>query len=145
MLSFSGYRFSDLHDEMARASREMSRWFDHFRGTEGCGCVFPPVNVYDEGESYTVRAEIPGVDPQELEIKATARNLTIKGERQPLSRDDKVSYHRRERDHGVFNRSIALPQPIDPDKIVAAYENGVLELTLPKADEVRARRIEISN
>lgn len=131
MLGWRGYRFSDLFDRFPSFERETQ--------------VFPPMNVYDDGESFAVRAEIPGIDPANLEIKATARALQIKGERKPLGGDAKVSYHRRERDHGYFNRSLNLPQPVDPDKIVASYEDGVLEVVLPKADEVRARRIQVSN
>jgi HSP20 family protein len=123
----------------------MSRMFDRLQGFERGASVFPPMNVYDDGESFAVRAEIPGIDPADLEIQATARALTIKGERKAEDGDAKVSYHRRERDHGYFNRSLNLPQPIDPDKIVASYEDGVLEVVLPKADEVRARRIQVSN
>lgn len=141
MLGWRGYRFVDLFDEMSR----MSRMFDRLQGFERGARVFPPMNVYDDGESFAVRAEIPGIDPADLEIQATARALQIKGERKEASGDAKVSYHRRERDHGYFNRSLSLPQPIDPDKIVASYKDGVLEVVLPKADEVRARRIQVSN
>jgi HSP20 family protein len=141
MLGWRERRFPDLFDEMAR----MNRWFDRLHGYESGARVFPPMNVYDDGESFAVRAEIPGIDPGDLEIQATARALKIKGERKAKSGDDKVSYHRRERDHGYFNRSLNLPQPIDPDKIVASYEDGVLEVVLPKADEVRARRIQVGN
>jgi HSP20 family protein len=141
MLGWRRHRFPDLFEEMSR----MNRMFDRFHGFERGAHVFPPMNVYDDGESYAVRAEIPGIDPADLEIQATARALKIKGERKPVSGDSKVSYHRREREHGYFNRSLNLPQPVDPDKIVASYKDGVLEVVLPKADEVRARRIQISN
>lgn len=141
MLGWRTHRFPDLFDEMAR----LSRTFDRASGFDAGARVFPPMNVYDDGESFAVRAEIPGIAPDDFEINATARVLQIKGERKPRNGDAKVSYHRRERDHGVFDRSINLPQPIDPDKIVASYEDGVLEIVLPKADEVRARRIQVNN
>ena len=141
MFGLRGHRFPDLFDEMWRAGR----MFDRFHGFDYGASVFPPINVYDDGESFAVRAEIPGIAPDDLEIQATARALKIKGERKPGNGATKVSYHRRERDHGVFDRSINLPQPIDPDKIVASYDDGVLEVVLPKADEVRARRIQVSN
>ena len=141
MLGWRESRIPDLFGEMAW----MNRMFDRLHGLERDASVFPPMNVYDDGESFAVRAEIPGIDPGDLEIQATARALQIKGERKAKSGDAKVSYHRRERDHGYFDRSLNLPQPIDPDKIGASYENGVLEVVLPKADEVRARRIQIGN
>ena len=138
-------RKSHLYPEMFGEMSRMSRMFDRAHGIERSGCVFPPINVYDDGESFAVRAEIPGIDPDALEIQATSRALKIKGERKPTNGDTKVSYHRRERDHGYFNRSLNLPLPVDPDKIVASYKEGVLEIVLPKADDVRARRVQISN
>jgi HSP20 family protein len=141
MLGWREHRFEDLFGELAW----MNRMFDRFHRFERDASVFPPMNVYDDGESFAVRAEIPGIDPKDLEIQATARALKIRGERKAAGGDEKVSYHRRERDHGYFNRSLSLPQPIDPDKIVASYKDGVLEVVLPKADEVRARRIQVGN
>jgi len=90
-----------------------------------------------------VRAEIPGVDAKDIDVSATRDSLTIKGERKPAPVEEARGWHRRERDHGVFNRSISLPTPVDPDKIRASYVNGVLEVVLPKAEESRARKVKI--
>jgi HSP20 family protein len=86
--------------------------------------------------------EAPGVEPSSLEVSATGRALTIKGERRPRE-DNEASYHRRERDYGLFNRTLSLPQPVDADRIQASYKEGILEVVLPKAAEARPRRVEI--
>ena len=139
MFRFRSYRFPDLVEEMARMNRFFGRTWEP--GATVCG--FPSVNVYDEDEAYVVRAAIPGIDSKELEIEATARRLSIKGERKPAG-SEQARYRRRERETGSFARTIELPQPIDPDAIAATYEDGVLEVTLPKAAEARPRRVAIA-
>ena len=134
-------------NEMNRLNREMNRFFENRQagGRGGSGSVFPPINLYDDGESLFVRAEIPGVDPTQLDISATQDVVTIRGKRDKNELQGEVSYHRRERDHGVFNKSLSLPMPIDPDKVVANYKHGVLEVILPKAEETRPRRISVGS
>lgn len=144
MWGFSSYRVPDVVGELARLQREVDRAFGWPRaGREACS-VFPPVNVYDDGESYCLRAELPGVAPKDLDVQATAGSLRIKGERRPDKVADERSYHRRERDFGVFDRTIELEAQIDPDKIVAKLENGVLTVIAPRAAEAKPRRIEIA-
>lgn len=142
MLVRWGYEAPSVWSEMSRLSKEMSRLFGETRPFSRTG-VFPPLNLYDDGESLIVRSEIPGIDPKDLEISATMNALTVKGERKHPEIDAKASFHRRERGHGTFSRSINLPQEVDPDKIHASYENGVLEVRLPKAEAAKPRKIEI--
>jgi len=139
MFGWRGTRFDDMWDEVAR----MNRLFGRLDPGQAHGGVFPPLDVYDDNESFVVRAEIPGVDAKDIDVSATRDSLTIKGERKPAPLDDACGWHRRERDHGVFSRSITLPSPVDPDKIRASYVNGVLEVVLPKAAESRARKVKI--
>lgn len=136
-----------IWNEMNRLNREMNRFFENrHMGSRGeSGSVFPPVNLYDDGESLIVRAEIPGVDPKQIDISATQDVVTIRGRRDKSDLHGEVSYHRRERDHGVFNKSLSLPFPIDADKVVASYRHGVLEVMLPKAEETRPRRITVGS
>ncbi len=143
MIMRRGYHFGDVFDEMSRLNREMNRLFgrSHDGGRAG---VYPPLNVYDDGESFVVRAEIPGIATESIEIQATGDALTIKGERQREKPDEKASFHRREREHGVFSRSLNLTQPINPDKVQASYKLGVLEVVLPKAEEARPRKIGVT-
>lgn len=131
----------NIFEEMQRARNE----FENYRRSRTPGHsqgVYPPVNVTDDGENYYVRAEVPGLDKDSLEVTATQDGLVISGER-PREDKEGVSYHRRERDHGTFNRSFQLPQAVDPSKIKASYEKGILEITVPRAAEAKPRKIKI--
>jgi len=140
MFGFERHGFANMWDEMNR----LQRAFDGRAAYRNACGVFPPLNVYDDGEAYVVRAEIPGVLPQDIGIEATANTLILKGERKRDEGPEGRSYHRRERDHGVFNRTLELPAPIDPDKVRAKYENGVLEVVLVKSEAARPRQISIA-
>ena len=139
-----GYSAPDLWSEMSRLSREMDQMFGGATGVSRAG-VFPPLNVYDDGESLVVQAEIPGMDPKHLEVDATVNALTIKGERKRPELDEKASFHRRERSYGTFSRSISLPQAINTKKVQASYKLGVLEVILPKAEEAKPRKVKIKS
>ena len=144
MLARWGYGAPSVWSEMSRLSREMDRLLGETSTVSRAG-VFPPLNVYDDGESLIVRAEIPGIDPNDLDVNATVNALTIKGERKRPESDEKASFHRRERGHGTFSRSINLPQEIDPTKVQATCKLGVLEVLLPKAEATKPRKIEIQS
>ena len=139
-----GYGAPSVWSEMSRLSREMDRLLSDTRTVSRAG-VFPPLNVYDDGESLIVHAEMPGIDPNDLEVNATVNALTIKGERKTPKVDEKTSFHRRERGYGTFSRTINLPQEIDPTKVQASCKLGVLEVSLPKAEATKPRRIEIQS
>lgn len=129
-------------DELSRLQTELER----FRSTgrdPATGGVFPPVNIYDNGEVFLVRAEVPGVDRTALELTAKGNQLVLRGERVVPSAHESASYHRRERDGGRFRRIVKLPDAIDSTKIQAAFRNGVLEVTVPRSAESRPRRIEV--
>ena len=144
MLARWGYTAPSVWSEMSRLSREMDKLFGETKTASRAG-VFPPLNVYDEGESLVVRTEIPGIDPNDLELNATVNALTTKGERKRPEAIDGASFHRRERGHGTFSRSINLPQEINPEKVQASYKLGVLEVMLPKAEAAKPRKIEIQS
>jgi HSP20 family protein len=133
-----------MWEEMERFNRDWSRFFGGEHGQPRFSShVFPPINLYDDGESFVVRAEIPGIDKNDLEINATADALSIKGQRKRGSTTENASFHRRERDYGNFDRSVTLPLPINPEKIVASYKLGVLEVVLPKAEEMKPRKVAV--
>lgn len=142
MLAKWGYRVPDFFNEMGRFNKELSRWFGEESTLPCCG-VFPPLNVYDDGESIIVRAEIPGMDPKSIEINAASRSLTIQGERPRPHGNEKQSFHRKERGYGKFSRSLTLQREINPDKVRAEYLLGILEIVLPKSEETKPRKIEI--
>lgn len=106
--------------------------------------VFPAVNIYDDGESFLVRAEIPGIDKDSLEITARGEQLTLRGERVIEPAAAPASYHRRERESGQFRRVVTLPQQVDAGQVAATYRDGVLEVVLPRVTEAQPRKIQVS-
>jgi HSP20 family protein len=105
--------------------------------------VFPLINVTEDDNKFYVRAELPGVKPDELDISATGDSVTIKGERKISAENEKSIYHRREREAGSFSRIINLPTQIDTTKVEARSADGVLTLLLSKAESAKARQIQI--
>jgi len=137
----------DPFAELESLHREMNRLMDSvggaWRGLSGAG-VFPALNVSEDGDNIYVRAELPGVSAKELAISVHDNNLVIKGERKIAAEGKGVSYHRREREAGTFQRVISLPAQVDAAKVTAVCKNGVLTVTLPKAPEAKPRQISVS-
>lgn len=107
------------------------------------GVMTLPIDMYETDKDIVVRAPLPGVTPQDVEITVSGDTLTIRGE---LKRDETIKredYIHQEWRYGAFTRSVTLPKPVQADKAEARFENGVLTLTLPKAEEAKVRRIEI--
>ena len=105
--------------------------------------VFPPVNVSHDDDNYYVRAEMPGVKAKDLSISAVKNRVTIAGRRDIPSENERVSYHRRERAEGAFSRTLSLASDVDTNAIEARYAEGILTLTLPKAEEAKTRQITV--
>lgn len=101
------------------------------------------LDVAEEADKYIVKASVPGVNPEEVEITVTDNVLTIKGETKEDKEIKEENYHLRERRFGSFMRSVTLPAPVNADKIEAVHENGVITLTLPKSDTVKPKKIEL--
>lgn len=104
--------------------------------------VFPAVNVTQDRNNYYIRAELPGVKAQDLEISAVSRTLTLTGKRNDQGISG-VSHHRKERPDGEFNRSIDLPGNFDNDKVEAKLVHGLLTVVLPKPEQMKARQITV--
>ena len=102
-----------------------------------------PLDMIENDNEYVVKASIPGINPDDLEITLQDRLLTIKGEVKGEDETKDKRYHMRERWSGSFTRSISLPTHVKSDAIEASYEAGVLKLHIPKAEEVKARKIAI--
>jgi HSP20 family protein len=105
--------------------------------------VYPAINLTEEGDNLYVRAELPGINPENLDISVIEGKLIIRGERKIEEEDQKTSYHRREREAGIFRRTISLPMKVDSGKVSASIKNGVLTITLPKSEEAIPRRITV--
>jgi HSP20 family protein len=105
---------------------------------------FPAVNVWtNDQEGVIVSAELPGVASDSLDITVTADTLTISGERKPTELPENARYHRRERYCAEFNRTVQLPYTVSSDQVEAALENGVLQITLPRAEAEKPKQITI--
>ena len=133
-----------LHNDDA-LRRELLRTLEMFAGDgeprSSPSGVFPPINVTQDAERFYVRAELPGVVASELAISALRNRLSISGKREIAKEHERASYHRKERAEGAFNRTLTLPIPVDADRIEARYVDGILTLTLPKAEDAKPRQI----
>lgn len=105
--------------------------------------VFPALNITENEDNLCLTAELPGMNPNEIDISATADSITLRGERKNSSTSKEVNYHQREREFGTFRRVIDLPIKIDTDKMSASYKNGMLTVVLPKAEETKPKQIQI--
>jgi len=103
----------------------------------------PALDVMENQDNYVVKASLPGVAPEDVEITLTDNVLTIKGETKQEKDDKQENYHLRERHYGSFMRSITLPVSVDADKVDATNEHGVLVLTLPKSEAVKPKKIAV--
>lgn len=130
-----------LRDAASRRTRPNRGW----RGARvsRSANAFPAVNIYDDGEGFRLRAELPGVDEDDLEITAEDDQITIRGERTIEPPSDDANWHRRERQSGEFRRNVTLPQQIDPDGVRANLKLGVLDIFAPRAEQTQPRKIEI--
>src|SRR6188508_1250876 len=107
--------------------------------------VFPPMNITQDDENFYLRAEVPGIKPAELSISALRNRVAISGKREIPREHDRVSYHRKERPEGAFNRTVTLPTEVDAEHVDAHYADGILTLTLPKAEQAKPRQIAVKS
>jgi HSP20 family protein len=145
-IHFPTYNLSSTFEELARMRKDMDQLFDQVTGrsfrTTTAG-VFPLVNLTEDKDKYYVRAELPGLKAEELNIAVTGNNLAISGERKIPSEGDKVKYHRREREAGSFNRIIALSGDVEVDNVEAGLVDGVLTVIIPKAEVAKPKQITV--
>jgi HSP20 family protein len=104
---------------------------------------YPLVNIYDDGETFTVEALAPGVDPAKIELSVLRNSLTLAGEKLGPQRVPAERIHRVERGAGRFLRTVELPAEVDPDKVTANYQNGFLVVRVPRAEAARPRKIAV--
>jgi len=104
--------------------------------------LVPHTDIYEEKDQLVMKTELPGIDEKDLDITLQGDRLTIKAEKNEEVKED-TTHHSRERYYGQYLRSVTLPYPVKEDKITAILDNGVLELRLPKAEEIKAKKIEI--
>jgi HSP20 family protein len=138
--------FRNPLEELERMRRRMDRLFEGFAGTpwnESYAGVFPLTNVTEDKDKYYVRAELPGVKTEDLDISVTGNTLSLSGERKIPEENKSASYHRREREAGKFSRVVSIPETIDSNKVEAHFSDGVLTIVLPKAEAAKPKQISI--
>jgi HSP20 family protein len=128
--------------------REMDRMFDRFfeprlEESEAGGEWAPKIDMSETKEALVVKAEIPGVEQKDIQVMLHGEMLTIKGEKQHEKEEKDEHYHRVERSYGAFARSFRLPAVVDGAKVTAAFKDGVLTVTLPKAPSAKGTTIPI--
>jgi HSP20 family protein len=135
--------------EASRLRREMDNLWDQYFGS---GRRFfgakeeewlPAVDVAEAADKITVKAEVPGLEPKDIDISLTGDILTIKGEKKSEREEKKENYHLVERSYGSFSRSLKLPAAVQADKIEASYKQGVLTVTCPKQEVVKPKTIKV--
>ena len=126
--------------QRALDARRESDWFGS--STAGIG-AFPPINIFQQGDDFVAIVELPGVNKVDLQIEAKESTIRISGKK-VIDYEASASVHRRERISGSFDRTLSVPIEIDPEAIKADYRDGVLTLTIPRAQSQKPRSIKIS-
>lgn len=133
---------SDLLSEMDRLRREMNGMFSQY-GRPSEPSTFPLVNIYENDDEITVNAELPGLSKERVNVTYSNGILTLSGKREPVAAVKEMSVVRKERSEGDFEKTLQIPTKIQQDGIRASFSNGVLTITLPKAEEVKPKTIAI--
>jgi len=127
--------------EMERLERD---WSDFFSGFGRPSAVkYPPVNISTGEDDVVITSEIPGVNPEDVDLTVTGDVLTLKGTRRQQELGEGQAWHRRERGYGDFYRTIQLPYNVESSKVEANYSKGILMITLPRAEADKARKISV--
>ncbi len=128
---------------------EMDQLFENFFGNRpyyapaDADTLTPPVDIEETSEGYVIRADLPGMTEKDVKVSLVGDLLTLRGERKREVENRSGNVHRTERLFGTFERTFTLPAPVRGDKVKASYRNGVLEVSVPKAEEAKVREIEV--
>ena len=134
-------------DDLGRFMRNrISRFFPDLDEEEGLLVKWAPaLDIQEQDDHYLVRADLPGVDPKDVEITLENGVMTIRGKREETTEEEKEGYSRRERFSGEFFRRFALPDSAEPEKVTATSKKGVVEITIPKVKVTKAKKIKIKS
>lgn len=135
------FKMDGLRSEINRLNRLMegnisSRFFH--------SGVFPALNITEDSDNYYIRAELPGIKTEDVDLQINGRNLTISGARDTACCDENIKYHRREREGGKFSRGVALPGDVDSEKVSASMVNALLSITVGKSEAAKPRKITVN-
>jgi HSP20 family protein len=141
------YRVVNPWREMNRLQRDMTRLFeDYYPNTRVRRAPsYPALNVWNNEDGLIVTAEVPGISSEDIEITVVGDTLTLSGTRKPDEMTEDGRYHRQERGYGNFHRSVEMPYPINISKVDATFQNGILNVKLPRAEEVKPRKIKVKS
>ena len=130
-----------LEDFFGRRTRPWwpERWFR----TDEMELRPPTVDVFEEKDDIVVKAELPGIEKDKIEVNLTDRTLTIKGEKKKEENIKEENYYRAERSYGSFLRTLELPNEVRADKVKASFKNGILEVRMPKTEEAKAKEVKV--
>lgn len=123
---------------------DMEKLFDDFKVASHGASFVPAIDVYQKGDSVMVESSITGIDPEKIDISIENDVLTIKGQAEKKSEVDEKNYYRKEIRSGNFFRSVNLPCAVKGDKASAVYEDGILKISVPKAEEAKPKKIKIT-
>jgi len=118
-------------------------WSERWFRSEGMEPTSPTVDFYEEKDDIVVKAELPGIDKNNVEVNLTDHTLTIKGEKKKEEEVKEKNYYRSERSYGSFVRTLELPTDVHADKVKATFKNGILEVRLPKTEEAKKKEIKV--
>lgn len=141
-------RFQPFVDDFQTLQERFNRIFQdsalpHFGREEAMGSWAPLCDIYEEGDNIVVKAEIPGLDRNDIDVQVENNILTLRGERKRENEVKSENLFRTERYYGTFTRSFTLPATVATEKIRAEYKDGVLVLTMPKVEEAKPRKIKV--
>jgi HSP20 family protein len=131
--------FRDLEREVDRILQGVNQTFQGLR----IGRKYPPINLYELPHEYLLTAEVPATRPEDLDLTIAAGVLSLKGRRGNVEDVPEEKYRRRERPHGVWQRSVTIPDRVREEGLSAEFRDGILTVHLPKADDVRPRQIPV--
>lgn len=133
--------------EFERLQQEMNRVFADNAPSFGPRVTpdYPAVNIWANDETVILTAELPGLTAENIDISVVGETLTLSGERKPEVLEENDRYHRRERGFGRFKRTIQLPFPVDPARVEALFDKGVLQVSLPRAESDKPRKITVKS
>lgn len=141
----------DLYDpwgNMRSLQEEINKLFDfdQFPSTTGLfdRNVSPPIDIIEGAREFSVLCELPGMEQKDIDLTIASNVLTVKGDKKSEHEETKGKYYRKESVSGSFQRTIPLPESVDPDKIQAVLKEGILTITLPKKEEAKPRQISVN-
>jgi HSP20 family protein len=141
-------RFQPFTDDFQALQERINRLFSdtafgRFSADEAMGAWAPPCDIYEDGDNIIVKAELPGIDRNDIDVQVENNVLTLRGESKREKEVRSENLYRTERSYGAFSRSFTLPVSVDTARIKAEYKDGILHVTLPKVEEAKPRKIKV--